>query len=58
MSGFDHDGRFGHPYNHQAGDHTLFIGEVTDLLLKEGNPLWFCQGPYRRLAAQTDSETG
>jgi flavin reductase (DIM6/NTAB) family NADH-FMN oxidoreductase RutF len=35
---------------HPAGDHTLFIGQVTDLHLKEGKPLLYYEGRYRRLA--------
>ncbi|MFJ7513221.1 flavin reductase family protein [Peribacillus simplex] len=33
----------------EAGDHTLFIGEVTDLKINEGDPLLFFQGKYREL---------
>ncbi|WP_050615169.1 flavin reductase family protein [Bacillus testis] len=29
-----------------AGDHTLFIGEVKELVLKDGEPLTFFQGKY------------
>ncbi|MGG4454094.1 flavin reductase family protein [Brevibacillus porteri] len=36
---------------HEAGDHTLFVGEVTDIRLNEGEPLLFSQGKYRELAA-------
>ncbi|MGG1659119.1 flavin reductase family protein [Brevibacillus sp. NRS-1366] len=36
---------------HLAGDHILFIGEVTDLRLAEGEPLLYSQGKYRELAA-------
>lgn len=31
------------------GDHTLFIGEVTDIHLEEGDPLIFSKGKYRAL---------
>lgn len=31
------------------GDHTLFIGEVTDIHLEEGDPLIFSKGRYRTL---------
>jgi flavin reductase (DIM6/NTAB) family NADH-FMN oxidoreductase RutF len=34
-----------------AGDHVLFIGEVNNLKVKEGDPLLFFQGKYRKLAA-------
>ena len=32
-----------------AGDHTLYIGEVTDLRMEDGNPLAFFNGKYTRL---------
>lgn len=32
-----------------AGDHTLFIGEVTDLILREGEPLTFFEGKYGQI---------
>lgn len=31
------------------GDHTLFIGKVTDIKLEEGEPLIFSSGRYRSL---------
>ncbi|MFC4466817.1 flavin reductase family protein [Streptomyces xiangluensis] len=34
---------------HQAGDHTLFIGEVTHLSTREGRPLIFHGGDYELL---------
>ncbi|MBM7646554.1 flavin reductase (DIM6/NTAB) family NADH-FMN oxidoreductase RutF [Scopulibacillus daqui] len=33
---------------HKAGDHTLFIGEVMDLNISQGNPLTFYSGKYGR----------
>lgn len=33
----------------EAGDHVLFIGEVTDLKACEGDPLLYFQGHYRDL---------
>jgi len=33
----------------ESGDHTLFIGEVTDFRLNKGDPLLFFQGEYREL---------
>ncbi|YCA45792.1 flavin reductase family protein [Bacillus sp. JZ8] len=33
-----------------AGDHTLFIGEVKDVILRDGKPLAFYEGKYSRLA--------
>jgi flavin reductase (DIM6/NTAB) family NADH-FMN oxidoreductase RutF len=41
---------------HEAGDHTLFIGEVMDIRLKEEvEPLVFYQGKYRELTALKES---
>jgi flavin reductase (DIM6/NTAB) family NADH-FMN oxidoreductase RutF len=34
---------------HKTGDHTIFIGEVESLHLKEGNPLIYYRGQYREL---------
>ena len=36
---------------HEAGDHTIFIGEVEGLETAEGDPLLFFRGKYRRLGA-------
>jgi len=36
---------------HEAGDHTIFIGEVEGLESAEGDPLLFFRGKYRRLGA-------
>jgi len=33
----------------EAGDHTIFIGEVLDLQLEEGDPLCFFKGQYTEL---------
>ncbi|TQS74883.1 flavin reductase family protein [Ornithinibacillus gellani] len=33
-----------------AGDHTLYIGRVTDLYLRDGEPLTFFEGKYRTIA--------
>lgn len=35
-----------------SGDHTIFVGEVESLELKEGEPLVFYRGKYRRLEAR------
>lgn len=37
------------------GDHTLFIGEVTDIHLEDGEPLIFFKGKYRTLEKATVS---
>ena len=34
---------------HEAGDHTIFIGEVEHLQADNGDPLLFFRGKYRRL---------
>jgi flavin reductase (DIM6/NTAB) family NADH-FMN oxidoreductase RutF len=34
---------------HMAGDHTIFIGEVESLDLRDGEPLLYYRGQYRRL---------
>lgn len=34
---------------HDAGDHTIFVGEVEHLEAAEGDPLLFFRGRYRRL---------
>ncbi len=37
--------------SHQAGDHTLYIGEVIDLQLVEGTPLAFYKGKYGKIVS-------
>lgn len=32
-----------------AGDHTIFIAEVEDVVVKEGDPLLFYRGKYRKV---------
>jgi flavin reductase (DIM6/NTAB) family NADH-FMN oxidoreductase RutF len=32
-----------------AGDHTIFIAEVEDVVVREGEPLLFFRGEYRRV---------
>jgi flavin reductase (DIM6/NTAB) family NADH-FMN oxidoreductase RutF len=32
-----------------AGDHTIFIAEVEDLVVREGDPLLYFRGEYRRI---------
>ncbi|MCM3767784.1 flavin reductase family protein [Neobacillus niacini] len=34
------------------GDHTLFIGRVTDIHLEDGDPLIFYSGRYRKLVEE------
>ena len=37
---------------HVEGDHTLFIGKVTDIHLEDAEPLIFYSGRYRSLTAE------
>lgn len=34
-----------------AGDHTIFIAEVEDVVVHEGSPLLYFRGKYRRIGA-------
>jgi len=36
--------------SHVAGDHTIFVGEVHDAEVHEGEPLLYFRGEYRRIA--------
>lgn len=33
----------------EAGDHTIFIAEVEDVVVREGEPLLFFRGSYREI---------
>ena len=33
----------------EAGDHTIFIAEVEDVVVQEGDPLLFFRGKYRKV---------
>ncbi len=35
-----------------AGDHTIFIAEVEDVVVNDGDPLLYFQGKYRRVGEQ------
>ena len=37
---------------HVEGDHTLFIGKVTDIHLEDAEPLIFYSGRYRSLSQE------
>jgi flavin reductase len=39
---------------HQAGDHTIFIAEVEEVVMRPGAPLVFFQGKYRMVGGQID----
>jgi len=36
--------------SHVAGDHTVFIGEVEDAQVNEGEPLLYFRGEYRKIS--------
>jgi flavin reductase (DIM6/NTAB) family NADH-FMN oxidoreductase RutF len=38
--------------SHLAGDHTIFVGEVEDAAIHEGEPLLYFRGEYRQIARQ------
>lgn len=40
-----------------AGDHTIFIAEVEDVVVREGNPLLFFRGKYRAIGPAKDKLT-
>jgi flavin reductase (DIM6/NTAB) family NADH-FMN oxidoreductase RutF len=35
-----------------AGDHTIFIAEVEEVVVREGNPLLYFRGQYRRIGPE------
>ena len=35
-----------------AGDHTIFIAEVEDVVVRQGDPLLYFRGEYRRIGAK------
>lgn len=37
---------------HEAGDHTIFIAEVEDVVVREGEPLLFFRGKYRHIGSE------
>lgn len=38
---------------YDAGDHTIFIAEVEDVVLRDGDPLLFYRGRYRKVGEET-----
>src|ERR1700679_1166271 len=34
-----------------AGDHTIFIAEVEDVVVRQGEPLLFFRGKYRKMGS-------
>ncbi len=41
----------------KAGDHTIFIAEVEDVLVREGEPLLFFRSQYRRMKETVSDAT-
>jgi flavin reductase (DIM6/NTAB) family NADH-FMN oxidoreductase RutF len=39
---------------HEAGDHTIFIAEVEDIVVRHGDPLLFFRGQYRKIGPDLD----
>jgi flavin reductase len=39
----------------EAGDHTIFIAEVEDVVVREGEPLLFFRGKYREVGKDVDT---
>ena len=39
----------------EAGDHTIFIAEVEDVVVREGEPLLFFRGKYRKVGENVGS---
>ena len=37
-----------------AGDHSIFIAEVDDVVVREGDPLLFFRGKYRKLGEEVE----
>jgi Conserved protein/domain typically associated with flavoprotein oxygenases, DIM6/NTAB family len=37
-----------------AGDHTIFIAEVEDAIVREGEPLLFFRGKYRKVGDEVE----
>ena len=40
-----------------AGDHTIFIAEVEDAVVREGEPLLYFKGQYQQMAEQINTAT-
>jgi flavin reductase (DIM6/NTAB) family NADH-FMN oxidoreductase RutF len=38
----------------EAGDHTIFIAEVEDVVVRDGDPLLFFRGKYRRVGGDVE----
>src|SRR4029077_2694791 len=40
-----------------AGDHTIFIAEVEDVVVRDGEPLLFFRGKYRAIGAEANGSS-
>jgi len=40
----------------EAGDHTIFIAEVEDVVVRQGEPLLFFRGKYRKVGPQVPDQ--
>jgi len=40
-----------------AGDHTIFIAEVEDVVVNDGDPLLFFRGKYRKVGEEMGTES-
>jgi flavin reductase (DIM6/NTAB) family NADH-FMN oxidoreductase RutF len=38
----------------EAGDHSIFIAEVEDVVLQDGDPLLFFRGKYRKVGEEVE----
>jgi len=38
----------------EAGDHTIFIAEVEDVVVRQGEPLLFFRGKYRKMGEEIE----
>ena len=47
--------KHGTPMLHGAGDHTIFIAEVEDVVAREGDPLLFFRGKYRKVGEDVET---
>ena len=43
---------------HDAGDHTIFIAEVEDVVVRPGEPLLYFRGQYRRIGEARPIDIG
>ena len=41
-------------YAHEGGDHTIFVGEIERATVRDGKPLVYFYGDYRKLALNGD----